>query len=245
MRRLEIVPDKEALVQQAVEYFIEAAQEQIEDKGVFTVALSGGGTPKPVYAELAKPENRERVDWEKVQLFWGDERPVPPDDPQSNYRMVRETLLDRIDIPAENVHRVPAEMDVRMGAFQYEEELRAFFGGEWPVFDLVFLGMGNDGHTASLFPHSAGLNEDFRWFIANYAPSMDSWRLTLTAPAINAARFILVLVEGAGKADRLKMVLTDPHEPDEMPIQMIDPSQGEMVWLVDQAAAKDINKDLL
>ena len=245
MRRLEIVPDKEALVQQAVEYFIETAQEQIGDKGVFTVALSGGSTPKPVYAELAKPENRERVDWEKVQLFWGDERPVSTDDPQSNYRMVRETLLDQIDIPAENVHRVPAEMDVRMGAFQYEEELRAFFSGEWPTFDFVFLGMGNDGHTASLFPHSAGLNEDFRWFIANYAPSMDSWRLTLTAPAINAARFILVLVEGVGKADRLKMVLGDPREPDEMPIQMIDPSQGEMVWLVDQAAAKDINKDLL
>jgi len=245
MRRLEILPDQEALIHQAAEYFIRAAREGIAQNGVFSVALSGGSTPKPVYAELAKPENRERVDWKKVHLFWGDERAVPQDDPQSNYRMVREVLLDWIDIPVENVHRVPAEMDVRMGAFQYEEQLRGFFEGEWPVFDFVFLGMGQDGHTASLFPRSAGLNEAFRWFIANYAPGMGTWRLTLTAPAINAARFILVLVEGAGKADRLRKVLTGPREPDEMPIQMIDPSQGEMVWLVDQAAARDMNKDLL
>ncbi|QRN83224.1 6-phosphogluconolactonase [Chloroflexota bacterium] len=245
MRRLEIVPDKEALVREAAEIFIKAAQEQIRQKGVFSVALSGGGTPKPVYAELAKPENRERVDWEKVHLFWGDERHVPPEDNQSNFRMVREALLDKIEIPAENIHRVRTEMDVRMAAFQYEEELRQFFSGDWPVFDFIFLGMGNDGHTASLFPMSAGLNEEFRWFIANYAPSMDSWRLTLTAPAVNAARFILVLVSGEAKADRLKAVLTGPQAPYEMPTQMIDPKEGEMLWLVDQAAASEIKEDLL
>ncbi|MBG0786664.1 MAG: 6-phosphogluconolactonase [Anaerolineaceae bacterium] len=245
MRRLEIVSNKEELTQQAVEIFIQAAHDQIRENGSFSVALSGGGTPKPVYAELAKPENSERVDWEKVHLFWGDERHVPPEDDQSNFKMVREALLDQIEIPAENVHRVRTEMDVRMAAFQYEEELRQFFNGEWPVFDFVFLGMGNDGHTASLFPKSAGLNEEYRWFIANYAPSMDTWRLTLTAPAINAARFILVLVAGESKAERLKAVLEGPKEPYELPIQMIDPNEGEMLWLVDQAAASGIKEDLL
>jgi len=243
MRQLKIVPTKENLIHQAVELFIEAASIQIERKGVFTVALSGGNTPKPVYAALAEPGNRARVDWGKAHLFWGDERHVPPEDPQSNFRMAREVLLDQVDIPAENVHRVPAEMEVRMAAFQYEEELRQFFGGEWPVFDFVFLGMGQDGHTASLFPQSAGLNEDFRWFIANYAPRMETWRLTLSAPAINAARFILVLVEGEGKAVRLKTVLNGPSDPYEMPIQMIDPPGGEMVWLVDQTAGSEIKKD--
>lgn len=240
MRQLEIVPKKEDLINQAVELFIEAAHKQIQSKGVFTVALSGGGTPKPVYAALAAPENRERVDWGKVHLFWGDERHVSPEDPQSNYRMVREVLLDQIDIPPGNVHRVPAEMEVRMAAFQYEETLRQFFDGDWPVFDFVFLGMGQDGHTASLFPESAGLNEDFRWFIANYAPRMETWRLTLSAPAINAARFILVLVEGEAKAARLKAVFSDSSDPYEMPILMIDPVQGEMIWLVDQAAGREI-----
>lgn len=242
MRRLIIVPDKVALVTQAVEYFIESANRQIAHNGVFAVALSGGGTPRPVYAALAEPENAERVDWSKVHLFWGDERHVSPEDAQSNYRMVREVMLDQIAIPTENVHRVPAEMEVRMGAFQYEETLRQFFSGDWPVFDFIFLGMGGDGHTASLFPNSFGLNEDFRWFIANYAPEMKTWRMTLTAPAINAARLILVLVEGAGKADRLQRALTGPSEPYEMPIQMIDPSQGEMIWLVDEAAASKLDR---
>ena len=245
MRHLEIVATKEDLVQQAVEHFINAASEQIRNKGVFAVALSGGSTPKPVYAALAEPGNRERMDWDKVHFFWGDERHVPPEDVQSNYRMVREALLDRIDLPSENIHRVPAEMEVRMAAFQYEEELRQFFSGEWPVFDFIFLGMGQDGHTASLFPHSAGLNEDFRWFIANYAPGMETWRLTLSAPAINAARFILVLVEGKAKAARLKAVWNGPSDPDDMPIQMIDPPDGDMLWLVDQAAGSEMEKDLL
>ena len=237
MSRVEVVPTKAEMIHQAVEYFIRSAEEAIQRDGVFTAALSGGGTPAPVYQALADPANRDRVDWAHVQLFLGDERHVPPTDPQSNFRMVKEALLDRIDIPEGNVHRVPAEMEVRMAAFQYEEDLRQFFSGEWPVFDLIFLGMGGDGHTASLFPQSAGLNEDFRWFIANFAPSMDTWRLTLTAPAINAARNVLVLVAGEGKAARLNAVLNGPKDPREMPIQMIEPAAGEMVWLVDEAAA--------
>ncbi len=181
MTIVEIVSSQEAFVSSAVDHFIDLANRNIRDKGRFTVALSGGNTPRPIYAALADPENSSKVDWSKVHLFWGDERPVPPTDPNSNFRMVKDALLDRIDIPVDNIHRVHAEMDVRLAAFQYEEELRECFEGEWPDFDLVFLGMGEDGHTASLFPHSAGLNEGFRWFIANYAPGRETWRLTLTA----------------------------------------------------------------
>lgn len=237
MSRVEIVPGKAEIVHQAVEYFVRSAEEAIRKNGVFSVALSGGGTPEPVYLALAEPANRDRVDWGHVHLFWGDERHVPPTELQSNFRMVKEALLDRITIPAENVHRVPAELEARMAAFQYEEELRQFFDGDWPVFDLILLGMGGDGHTASLFPQSAGLNENSRWFIANFAPSLDAWRLTLTAPAINAARLVLVLVAGESKAAPLNAVLNGPRDPDEMPIQMIEPAAGEMVWLVDLAAA--------
>jgi 6-phosphogluconolactonase len=240
MAQIEIVPTKDKLIQQAVEIFIRAANEAIRERGVFSVALSGGGTPRPVYEALGDPIQRGRVDWAKVHLFWGDERHVLPTDAQSNYRMVKEALLDQIDIPAANVHRVPAEMEVRMAAFQYEEDLRQFFSGEWPRFDFVFLGMGGDGHTASLFPGSAALNEEHRWFVANYAEGMATWRLTLSAPAINAARLILVMAAGESKAARLKAVLDGPREPYQMPIQMIAPTDGEMIWLVDEAAAGEI-----
>jgi 6-phosphogluconolactonase len=244
MTSLEIVSSDIDFIQSAVNQFIKLANRNIEDKGVFTVALSGGGTPRPVYAALGDPVNSSKVDWPKVHLFWGDERPVPPSDPESNFRMVKEVLLDQIAIPESNVHRVHAELDVRIAAFEYEEELRQFFGGEWPDFDLVFLGMGEDGHTASLFPRSAGLNEDYRWFIANFAPSRNTWRLTLTANAINAAHFMLVLIKGKKKAEMVKTVLTGPQNPQEYPIQMIHPEKGEMVWLVDEGAASELTDDL-
>ncbi len=240
MTIVEIVSSQEAFVSSAADHFIDLANRNIRDKGRFTVALSGGNTPKPIYAALADPENSSKVDWSKVHLFWGDERPVPPTDPDSNFRMVKDALLDRIDIPVDNIHRVHAEMDVRLAAFQYEEELRECFEGEWPDFDLVFLGMGEDGHTASLFPHSAGLNEGFRWFIANYAPGRETWRLTLTANAINSAKFVLVLVKGESKAETVREVLTGPQEPETYPIQLINPKDGEMVWLLDEGAASSL-----
>ncbi len=224
----------------AVEMFVGLALSAIEARGLFTVALSGGSTPEPVYAGLAAPEMADILPWEHVHLFWGDERHVPPDDSDSNYRMVRESLLSMIEIPEANVHRVRAEMDARMAAFDYEERLRAVFGDEWPVFDLVFLGMGTDGHTASLFPHSAGLNEEQRWFIANRAPELDAWRLTLTKNAINAARQILVLVVGESKAERIYQVLEGLHQPEDQPIQLINPEDGRMTWLLDEAAAAEL-----
>lgn len=238
MAEIRVASSAEAFINEAARHFVTAADQCIAGGGRFAVSLSGGGTPRPIYAALADAPYRDQIDWKKVDLFWGDERHVPPTDPDSNYRMVKEVLLDRVPIPEKNVYRVPAEMEVRMAAFSYEETLRNYFRGEWPVFDLVFLGMGADGHTASLFPHSAGLNEEQRWFIANYAPARETWRLTLSKHAINAARQILVLVSGAGKATRLQAVLTGPQQPEAMPIQLIHPVNGEIRWLVDEAAAR-------
>lgn len=235
MTEVRIYPDHRRMSEAAAAIFSGLALSAVASRGVFTAALSGGSTPKPVYAALAESETM--LPWEQIHLFWGDERHVPPDDPDSNYRMVRETLLSAVNIPAENIHRVRAEMDPRMAAFDYEDRLRAFFHAEWPVFDLVLLGMGSDGHTASLFPHSTGLNEGQRWFIANRAPELEAWRLTLTKNAINAARHILVLAAGESKAERVYQVLEGPQKPTDQPIQMIDPEDGDMTWLLDEAAA--------
>ncbi len=227
--------DKNKMIQEAAELFINLAAESIEERGVFSAALSGGSTPQPLYHLLGESKLEKQLDWNHIHLFFGDERYVHSEHPDSNFRMVKENLLDQIVIPQENVHRVPTEMDPRMAAFSYEEQLRTFFAGEWPHFDLILLGMGADGHTASLFPHSAGLNEEHRWFIANYAPGMEKWRLTLTKNAINNARQILVMVSGADKAHVLAEVL-EGKSPDVKPIQLISPIDGSMTWMVDQDA---------
>ena len=243
MSNLKIYSDQEALISAAAEFFIDLGNHSIDERERFVVALAGGGTPAPLYALLGAPENRQRLDWPEIHLFWGDERPVPPACSESNYRMVKEQLLDAVTIPENNIHRVPAEMDVRIAAFSYEEELRGFFDGEWPQFDLVLLGMGDDGHTASLFPHSAGLNEEDRWFIANFAPAQKTWRLTLTKNAINTAHNIVVLVSGKAKAKTLAKVLEGDHDPENLPIQLISPTEGEMIWLLDKEAASELNSN--
>ncbi len=228
--------DLHAVTRVAEEMFIGLAAKCIKERGKFTVALAGGSTPEPLYEALGSEKNQGRVDWEKVHLFWGDERHVPSDHPDSNYGMVRQALLEKVVIPEDNVHRVPAELDVHEAATVYEADLRAFFDGAWPRFDLVLLGMGEDGHTASLFPHSDGLKEEQRWFIANYAPKRETWRLTLTKNAINAARQIVVLVSGQLKAEMLAEVSKGLYEPESKPIQYISPTDGELHWLVDDEA---------
>lgn len=238
--KLKIYPDFVALTNAAVEAFIGLCNKTVRSRGRFAVSLSGGSTPELFYRALGETANRSRVAWKHVHLFWGDERPVPPDHPDSNFRMAREALIDPLRIPEANIHRVPAELDVRLAALSYEEVLRDFFEGERPRFDLVLLGMGEDGHTASLFPKSAGLNEAQRWFIANYAPKRETWRLTLTKPAINAARVIWVLVRGESKAEKLAEVLVGTKDPWENPIQLVDPKDGEMIWMVDAGAAKKL-----
>jgi 6-phosphogluconolactonase len=201
------------------------------------VALSGGSTPRATYALLATVEFASLVDWPRVHVFWGDERCVPLDDPDSNYRMARETLLDHVPLPTRNVHRIRGEMDPEAAAQAYAAELRAFFGTQWPSFDLVLLGMGNDGHTASLFPGSATLHEDTRAVVAVTAHYEDrpAHRVTLTPPAINSARQVVFLVAGAAKAETLQAVLEGPA--DRFPAQFIRPTSGQLAWLVDSAAA--------
>ena len=234
---LMIAPDERVFIAQAEAIFARVVSQSIQERGIFSAALSGGSTPKPLYQRLASSKLIDEAAWKVVHLFWGDERHVPANHPDSNYRMVQEALLSHVPVEPEHIHRVPTEMDVRLAAFAYEEHLRSFFPGEWPRFDLVLLGMGADGHTASLFPHSAGLNETFRWFIANKIPEQKSWRLTLTRNAINAARNILVMVKGEDKAETVSKVLTGSYVPEERPIQLIMPDDGEMIFLLDQGAA--------
>jgi 6-phosphogluconolactonase len=238
MLDVQIFPNKGSLTQAALEKFVALAEESIRERGVFSVALSGGSTPKALYQSLAVIENYKGLSWKDIHFFWGDERHVSHSHPDSNFRMVNESLFDKISLPRENIHRVPAELDARMAAFHYEEELRKYFSNCWPQFDLVLLGMGEDGHTASLFPHSSGLQEEKRWFIANFAPGIGAWRLTLTKNAINQARHIIVLVSGGNKSQMVAKVLEEPKRPEERPIQLICPQRGKMQWLLDGDAAK-------
>jgi len=242
--KIKIYPDFGKITNAAVEAFVLFSNKAICQRGRFTVSLSGGSTPRPFYHALGEPATRLRMDWAHMHFFWGDERPVPPEHPDSNFRMVKEALIDPVAIPEANIHRVPAEMDVRLAAFSYEEVLRDFFEGDWPRFDLILLGMGKDGHTASLFPESAGLNEEYRWFIANLAPKRQTWRLTLTKHAINAAREIWVLVQGEAKAEKLAEVMADAKDPWENPIQLVHPEEGELTWWVDAAAAQKLPQEI-
>lgn len=241
MASIQVFPDSEAQTRAAIDLFITCAQAAIEERGVFSVALSGGSTPEKLYSGLADPVRQDDIDWMNIHLFFGDERHVPPDHPDSNFLMVHEALFSKVSIPESNIHRVKAELDPRIAAFSYEEALRRFFMGQRPHFDLVLLGMGIDGHTASLFPRTAGLNEEQRWFIANQLPAQGDWRLTLTKHAINAARKVVVLVSGSSKADMLSEVLAGRHDPFLKPIQFISPTEGEMFWLLDREAASQLS----
>ncbi len=238
MSRFEVYPDGAGLALAAVAHFVELAAQAIEDRGRFTVALSGGSTPHATYSLLASTEFAPRVDWARVQVFWGDERCVPPDHPESDYRMARETLLDHVPLPAGNVHRIRAELDPRRAAALYQEELEAVLG-TGGRFDLILLGMGADGHTASLFPGTLALEEKTRWVVENYVESLDSWRVTLTRPMLNAARQVTFLVSGAAKAETLARVRAGER----LPAALVHPSPGRLTWMVDSAAAGQLERE--
>jgi 6-phosphogluconolactonase len=209
-----------------------------------TILLAGGSTPAPVYGALAQSE---RIDWANVHFFWGDERPVPADHPESNFRMAREVLLEPLGIPADDprVHRFRTEGTPAEAAAVYEQNLRRFFEVPWgksPVFDVVLLGMGSDGHTASLFPGTEALEEREHLAVANPVPSAGTVRLTVTYPLLNAARAVLILVRGEDKAARLREVLTGPQG--QYPVQGVAPMQGELIWAVDGAAARNLPKEM-
>jgi 6-phosphogluconolactonase len=233
-----IFPDAETLAHAAAQLFVETAAESRAARGRFTVALAGGTTPRRVYELLAGDEFRERIDWHGCHVFFGDERCVPPDDADSNYRMANESLLARVPLPAENVHRISGEGDAVANARLYEDELREFFGATaWPEFDLVLLGMGEDGHTASLFPHTPALEERAAWVTANWVERLGAYRITLTAPAINRARSVLFMVAGASKAGALRAVIGGESDERTLPARLIRSVDGALHWYVDEAAA--------
>ena len=235
MADVTVYPDHQSFVDGAAAFIAGIAAESIAARGRFTIALAGGSTPRPIYARLAAADP---IDWGKVHVFFSDERCVPPDDAASNHRMAREALLDHVPLPPANIHRMHGEEDPALAAFAYEQELQAVFGaGPVPAFDLICLGLGEDGHTASLFPGTAALREQERWVVAQYVAVALAWRVTFTPALINAARHVLFLVEGAGKSETLRRVLAGPYQPDVLPSQLIQPISGQVHWLADAAAA--------
>lgn len=234
---IQVLPDPEALSQAAANLFAELARKNVTAQGRFVVSLAGGQTPKRVYEILAQPPHRANVPWDRVHVFWGDERYVPPDDPRSNARMAKEALLDHVPVPPAQVHPVPFATTPCEAAERYEAALRQFFAGAEPRFDLVLLGLGENGHTASLFPHTPVLTEQKRWVAEVYVQEIDLWRVTLTAPVLNEGQVIAFLVTGANKADVLREVLKGPRDVERLPAQLIRPRHGELRWLVDRPAA--------
>lgn len=234
--------DAEGVALYAAREFVRRARVAIEASGAFKVALAGGATPRRSYELLADPSLATQVDWEATHVFFGDERAVPPDHPDSNYRTAFETLLGKVKIPDAQVHRLAGErLDLDAAATDYEATMAESFDltveSGPPRFDLVMLGMGDDGHTASLFPGTAALDETRAWVVANEVPQKSTRRLTLTAPVLNAARCVMFAVEGDDKAASLAQVLEGPHDPGRFPSQLIAPVDGELLWLVDRAAA--------
>jgi 6-phosphogluconolactonase len=235
-----VVPDAEALAREAARRFVDLARGAVASRGRFSVALSGGSTPGNLYTLLAEDPLRAEIAWQQVHLFWGDERCVPPSDPSSNYQLAEETLIAHVPIPAENIHRIRGELEPGMAARIYERELHDFFCGPQSRFDLVLLGLGEDGHTASLFPDSTALAEREHLAAPTTAFYQDrpAQRVTLTLPAINSARQIVFLVAGGAKAAIVHAVMERPEV--RFPAQRVQPTAGQLTWLVDAAAAAQL-----
>jgi 6-phosphogluconolactonase len=244
-----------AVAQAAANNFVALAKKAMAAHGRFNVVLSGGSTPSALYQLLASKTYAQQLDWSKIDIFWGDERCVPPDHPESNYRMANETLLSRVPLPPENIHRIRSELAPQVAALEYEAMLREFFSDAPDAgrFDLVLLGMGSDGHTLSLFPGSEaakwemfvlaqGAQTEQRWVVANYIEKLSIWRITLTTLPVNAAANIMFLVTGADKAQALHQVLADPRQPRLLPAQLIQPVNGQLIWMVDETAAALLEK---
>jgi len=230
-RNIEILPDRSALITKALSCVLEAYEKSIEAHGQFTIAVAGGGTPRPLYEALAE----QSLDWSKVHVFWGDERYVPSTDPQSNEGMVRKAWLDRVSIPSENIHPMPTNYpDPATAAQSYEAELQSFFGkeqGEFPSLDLILLGIGDDGHTASLFPGTDALKVFDR--LITVGKKDDRPRITFTAPLINQAKEIMFLVEGSAKTKALQAILAESGDSNIYPSRLI---QGNVTWLIERSA---------
>jgi 6-phosphogluconolactonase len=238
-----IFPDIDTLSQQAAQYVVRMASESIAARGRFMIALSGGTTPRKLYSLLGSDAYSSQIDWKLVDFFWGDERCVPPDNPDSNYFMALAALLSKLPIHTSQIHRMPADQpDGDTASREYTIEMERAYGSPGiPAFDLIQLGMGPEGHTASLFPHQASLHEMQRLVMPVSVPKPPPDRLTFTPPLLNAARNILFLVTGSDKADALQAVLEGEYQPEEYPAQIVRPPNGEVVWMLDKAVAPNIN----
>ncbi|NGX39705.1 MAG: 6-phosphogluconolactonase [Chlamydiae bacterium] len=237
-RNLLIPGDQNAALDVCLRHFISIAKSAIEEKGAFTVALAGGSTPKALYERLASLPYSEEIDWSKVWLFWGDERSVSPDDPESNYRMAMESGFGNLPIPKDQIFRMEGEKDLEESARRYEEQIKQALKSN--PFDLVILGMGDDGHTASLFPQTEGLKAEGRLAIANYVPQKNTWRLTLTFAAINSAKNIAIYVMGAGKKHMVAEVLKSEDQFERYPIQRVGTKENPALWIIDEAASAEL-----
>lgn len=241
MSEVRVYPTVQRQARACAEQIVDIARKAISARGRFTIALAGGGTPRLTYQLLATEEYISQIDWRDSYVFFSDERCVPPESKDSNARMARETLLNFVPVPLSHIYRMHGELEPQQAAEQYEKALRDFFerrlGLRSPGFDVVLLGLGADGHTASLFPGTPALSALGRWVAANEVPALKSWRITLTAEAINAAENVLFLVSGAEKAEAVKRVLEGPHQPELLPAQLIRPATGSLYWLLDAESA--------
>ena len=237
-----IYDDKHTLSQHAAEYIMRIAKEAIDLNGRFTIALTGGTTPGEAYSLLGSDPIRSQIDWQRVHIFWGDERCVPHTNSESNYYLAQEVLFDKVAIPNSHIHPMPADQPDRDAASQaYVSEMqRVFTTNEIPIFDLIHLGMGPEGHTVSLFPQQDALHEKHRLVIPVTVPKPPPDRLTFTPPLLNAARNVLFTVTGSEKADALHAVLEGEYQPDEYPAQIVRPTNGEVVWMLDRMAAQKL-----
>jgi 6-phosphogluconolactonase len=232
-----VYPDLESLSQAAASRFVQQAQEAVTARGRFGAALAGGQTPRRTYELLGRPPWKEQAPWPRIHLFWGDERCVPRDDARSNARLAREVWLDKVPLPGSQVHPIECAAAPAVAAARYEATLREFFGARPPRLDLVFLGLGENGHTASLFPGTPVIHEQQRWAAAVYVAEQDLYRVTLTAAIINQAAVVVFLVTGRSKARVLQEVRQGAYDPERLPAQLIRPQTEELYWLVDQEAA--------
>lgn len=227
-------------VQTAVEIIISQAVQAIRKRGVYTLVLSGGSTPRPIYQELASKKYQSVLDWGRIFLFWGDERCVPPTDEESNYLMAKTALLDWIQIPDSNIFRIEGEIQPKEAARAYQQRIDQFFSGKEKRFDTTLLGLGEDGHTASLFPNTDGLRESTQWVVPNINPYQNTNRITLTFPAINSSRHILFLVKGAEKAKVVADIIENPKSPPHYPAKKITGKEIQPHWILDRAAGNKL-----
>jgi 6-phosphogluconolactonase len=237
-----VADDVPSLSRRVADHLLLQVSAAVEKRGRARIAISGGNTPKALFTLLADPSEpyRERIPWQALELYWVDERAVPPDHSESNYRMTRETLLEKVPLPPQQVFRMEGELPPEEAASRYEALIRSNFrleGAETPRFDVITLGMGDDGHTASLFPHTQAIHEMGRIVVANHVPQKNSWRITLTWPVINQGSDIFFLVAGRDKAEVLERVLFSKNDPETLPSQLIRPATGKLTLFLDRAAA--------